>query len=232
MISRHLWLSLLMSASLFVVVFALAFSLASAAQAATWETHMDAGDKAYQQGNYIEAEKQVLAALKKAEAFGPQDPRLGIILNALADVYRSQGRYAEAKPLYKRALMIQEKTLGADDPLVATTLNNLAVLYDDQGRYAEAELLHKRALAIRQKAYGQTHPDVANSLHNLASLYQEQGKYAEAEVLYKQTLRTSEKALDADDPHLANTLGPGLALLQAGPVRRGEAALQAGLENS
>lgn len=112
MISRHLWLSLLMSASLFVVVFALAFSLASAAQAATWETHMDAGDKAYQQGNYIEAEKQVLAALKKAEAFGPQDPHLGIILNALADVYRSQGRYAEAKPLYKRALMIQEKTLG------------------------------------------------------------------------------------------------------------------------
>ena len=89
MISRHLWLPLLMSASLFVVVFALAFSLASAAQATTWEAHMDAGDEAYQQGNYIEAEKQVLTALKKAKAFGPQDRRLGIILNALADVYRS-----------------------------------------------------------------------------------------------------------------------------------------------
>ncbi len=66
MVSRRPWLSFLMSASLFVVVFALAFSLASAAQAATWEAHMDAGDKAYQQGNYAEAEKQVLAALKKA----------------------------------------------------------------------------------------------------------------------------------------------------------------------
>ena len=72
-----------------------------------------------------------------------------------------QGRYAEAEPLYKRALAIREKALGPDHPDVAKALNNLAVLYQKQGRYAEAEPLYKRALAIREKALGPDHPDVA-----------------------------------------------------------------------
>ncbi len=45
-------------------------------QGGRWETYMAAGDKAYQQGNYPEAEKQLEAAVKEAEGFGPQDPRL------------------------------------------------------------------------------------------------------------------------------------------------------------
>ena len=72
-------------------------------------------------------------------------------LNNLALLYDDQGRYAEAEPLYKRALAIDEKALGPDHPDVAQSLNNLAALYDDQGRYAEAEPLYKRALAIRRE---------------------------------------------------------------------------------
>ncbi len=34
------------------------------AQVEQWQSHMDAGDQAYQQGNYPEAEKQLVAALK------------------------------------------------------------------------------------------------------------------------------------------------------------------------
>ena len=96
-------------------------------------------------------------------------------LNNLAVLYTEQGRYAEAEPLYKRALAIDEKALGPDHPDVATALNNLAGLYDDQGRYAEAEPLYKRALAIREKALGPDHPDVAASLNNLAALYRRPG---------------------------------------------------------
>ena len=44
-------------------------------------------------------------------------------------VAQSQGRYAEAQPLYERSLAIWEQTLGADHPSVATSLNNLAGLY-------------------------------------------------------------------------------------------------------
>ena len=43
-----------------------------------------------------------------------------LALNNLAALYDNQGRYAEAEPLYKRALAIQEKALGPDHPDVAT----------------------------------------------------------------------------------------------------------------
>ncbi len=78
-------------------------------------------------------------------------------------LYKTQGHYALAEPLYKRALAIWEKALGPDHPAVATSLNNLGELYRAQGRYAQAEPLYKRALAIWEKALGPDHPSVATS---------------------------------------------------------------------
>jgi tetratricopeptide (TPR) repeat protein len=48
-------------------------------------------------------------------------------LNNLAALYDAQGRYAEAEPLYRRAVAIAEKALGPDHPRVGTALNNLAM---------------------------------------------------------------------------------------------------------
>ncbi len=96
-------------------------------------------------------------------------------------LYLPQGRYADAEPLYKRSLVIYEKTLGKDHPSVATTLNNLGGPYQDQGRYGEAEPLYKRSLAIDEKAFGPGHPHVATTLNTLAELYRDQGRYSEAE---------------------------------------------------
>jgi tetratricopeptide (TPR) repeat protein len=59
-------------------------------------------------------------------------------LNNLAELYRIQGQYPEAEPLYKRSLAIREKAQGADHPDVAESLNNLAELYRAQGQYAAA----------------------------------------------------------------------------------------------
>ncbi len=39
---------------------------------------------------------------------------MAINLNSLATVYQAQGRYAEAEPLYKRALVIVEKAIGPE----------------------------------------------------------------------------------------------------------------------
>ena len=54
-------------------------------------------------------------------------------LNNLAVLYHAQGKYAEAEPLYRRALGIREKALGPEHPDVATSLNNLAELYRPRG---------------------------------------------------------------------------------------------------
>ncbi len=112
---------------------------------------MAAGDKAYQQGNYPEAEKQLAAALKEAGGFGPQDPRLATSLNSLAELYHAQGRYAETEPLYKRALEIVEKALGPEHRHVARSLENYAVLLRATGRSDEAAKMEARAEAIRAK---------------------------------------------------------------------------------
>ncbi len=133
----------------------------TSAQGGLWETYMAAGDKEYQQGKYPEAEKQWAAALKVAERFGPEGPRLVTSLDRLATLYQAKGSYTEAEPLFKRALAIVEKALRPAHPRVAASLNNLAGLYHAQGRYAEAEPLYQRSLAILEKALGPEHPPVA-----------------------------------------------------------------------
>ncbi len=83
--------------------------VAASAQETRWDSIMAGAAKAYQQADYAEAEKLFLGALKEAEKFGDQDPRLATSLNNLALLYHNQGRYAQAEPLYQRALAVVEK---------------------------------------------------------------------------------------------------------------------------
>ena len=55
----------------------------------------------------------------------------------------TQGQYAEAEPLYKRALVIYEQALGPAHPSVATILNNLDGLYRATKREKEADALRR-----------------------------------------------------------------------------------------
>ncbi len=123
-------------------------------QANRWETYNDTGRAAYQQGNYPEAEKQWVAALEEAESFGPEDPRLPESVNNLAVLYQVIGQYAEAEPLYQRALAIWEKALGPEHLNVATSLENYANLLRKTGREEEAAELETRAQAIRAQQRG------------------------------------------------------------------------------
>ena len=173
MIARSRWW-------LVTILWVVLVSPQASAQGTAWERHMAAGVKAYQQGRYADAEKSFQAAVKEAEGFEPQDPRLATSLNNLAELYRYQGQYAKAESLYKRALSIWEKALGPEHPDVAQSLNNLGVLYLIQGKYAEAEPLHKRALAIREKALGPNHPHVSQSLDNYADLLRKMNRESEA----------------------------------------------------
>ena len=70
-----------------------------------------------------------MAALKVAERFGDGDPRLPVSLNNLAELYRAQGKYADAEPLHKRALSIRENHLGPEHRDAAESLSNLALVY-------------------------------------------------------------------------------------------------------
>ena len=158
--------------------------------------------------NYAEAERYY----KRAAV---NDDENTLYLDAHATILQTLGRYAEAEPLYRRALAIGEKRLGPDHPAVATSLNNLALLLKTQGKYVEAEPLYRRALAIGEKRLGPDHPAVATRLNNLAGLLQAQGKYVEAEPLFRRALAIDEKALGSEHPEFATDLNNLAGLLEA-----------------
>ena len=70
-------------------------------------------------------------------------------LNNLAEIYRVQGKYAQAEPLYKRSLKILEKALGKDHPHVANVCENMANRYRQIGKEDEVAILETRARKIR-----------------------------------------------------------------------------------
>ena len=95
---------------------------------------------------------------------------VAIRLNNLARLLQDTNRLAEAEPLMRRALAIDEKSYGPDHPNVAIHLNNLAQLLQDTNRLDEAQPLMRRALAIFEKSLGAGHPNTAIVRDNLAEL--------------------------------------------------------------
>jgi len=74
----------------------------------------------YRNGEYAEAVGVAEESVHVGEAtVGDESPALASSLNLLALLYDKQGRYADAEPLLKRALAINEKALGPDHPNVA-----------------------------------------------------------------------------------------------------------------
>jgi tetratricopeptide (TPR) repeat protein len=104
-----------------------------------------------------------------------------------------QGRYAEAEPLYRRALGIWEESLGPNHPNVAKGLSNLADFYHERGREPAAERLYMRAITILENALGPYHPDVARLNGGLAQVYRAEGRARKAEQI---EARYKNSALD------------------------------------
>lgn len=175
---------------------------AVSAEEVRWERYVKAGIAAHQQGDYKEAVRQTQFALKEAEDFGEEDPRVATTLHNLAEYFRLQDRYDEAESMHKRALTIRVNALGPVHPDVGESLHNLALVHKAQGRYDEAESTFERAIAIDEKALGREHLDVATDFDGLAGLYQAQGRYDEAEQMYERALSIKKKTLGPEHPQV------------------------------
>src|SRR5437763_1454867 len=82
------------------------------------------------QGKTAEAVRECEQALDTAQrVFGPEEPITTAVMTVLASLYQALHRYAEAEPLFRRCLEIQEAKKGRDHLDVAQPLNNLATLY-------------------------------------------------------------------------------------------------------
>jgi class 3 adenylate cyclase/tetratricopeptide (TPR) repeat protein len=128
------------------------------------------------------------------------------VLNGSGEYLYLRGRYAEARPMWERALAIREQALGPHNPDFAESLNNLGVLHNVTGRQAEARPLLEQAMAIWESALGADHPLVSLALQNLADLHREQGRYAESQSLFERAVAIAETAFGPDHPLVAAPL--------------------------
>jgi tetratricopeptide (TPR) repeat protein len=136
------------------------------------------------------------------------------LMNELGVFLTTKCMFAEAEPLCRRALAIDEVAYGLTHPTVAIALNNLAGLLWATNRLEEAEPLFRRALAIDEAAYGLTHSTVAIRLNNLAGLLWATNCLAEAEPLYRRALAIDEAAYGLTHPTVAIDLNNLAGLLR------------------
>src|SRR5688572_27618372 len=104
-----------LTTAVFVGFGLVACEVAATAQQATWERNLRTGNEFVSQGQYAQAERSYLSAIREAEKFGPDDQRLALALASLAMLYMNQGQTEKALPLAGRALAIRAgKEAGAD----------------------------------------------------------------------------------------------------------------------
>ncbi len=106
--------------------------------------------------------------------------------------YGAQGRYAEAEPLYKRALAIREKALGPDHPDVSYSALGLARLERARGRLDDAERWIDRAITVADRA-GVSPGDRFRLYNFRAALAWQDGRRGEALADLREALRLADE---------------------------------------
>ena len=175
------------------------------------------------QGRLREGAAACQAALERAEASLPHtDLLVAEALNALGVIYKFAGRFAEAEPLYRRALTIVAANGLDGGEHLATLLHNLGGLAHSRGDFAAGEPLARRSVELRERALGAGHPTVAADREAWGALLEGLGRLPEAERAYRDALGTFEATLGPDSLEAASSLAALASLLQTAG-RRDEA---------
>ena len=166
----------------------------------------------------------VLTALRdrfsRAEAPGVD---LAIVLDELGVVYRTLGKYEEAKESYTRAIRIADTIPGKPPVVLSRLLDNLASLYMDAGAtYPQVERLRRRALALRVDEVGPEGPGIPTLLANLGTVCMAQQRYEEADALFGRALAILTKAHGNQGVDIAGVLH-NMATLAVRRLRYSEA---------
>jgi tetratricopeptide (TPR) repeat protein len=113
-------------------------------------------------------------------------------LHSLGDLYKNQGKLAEAEAMYDRALQGCEEALGPKHTSTLETVHTLGDLYADQGRLAEAEAMYDRALQGYEEALGAklfpSYMPALNAMFTFGNLLVQTGRDDKAKIMYSRAL--------------------------------------------
>ena len=121
-------------------------------------------------------------------------------INARALVFKHQGKYDRAEPLYIENLEMQKSNFGESHELTLEALSKLANLYKSQDKYDKAIPLFVECLQKRKASLGEAHNDTILTTTSLADIYVASGKFEEAEPLLLDVVAKSKSLLGEVHP--------------------------------
>ncbi|MEM0961559.1 MAG: serine/threonine-protein kinase [Bacteroidota bacterium] len=132
------------------------------------------------------------------------------VLIELGRVEQDRGRPADAEPLFREALTLQQAALPADHPTLAEAHEMIGAAQQQQGRLAEAEPSFQEAYRVRRAALGDDHAQTQSARYNLAALHRDMGRFDDAVRTFRALTVWDREHLGPDHPYV------GYNLLQLG----------------
>jgi tetratricopeptide (TPR) repeat protein len=156
----------------------------------------------YELSSLLNTHDQLLEAERTLPA---DDPEVGALCLRLADLFETYERYADAEPLFKRALAIMEKNEGTDESM-AEILDRLAWVYVKQQKFDLAEAIYKKVLEMRISMFGADSQDIAVSYCNIGRLQCSRGDHTDGVIWLQKALPLAEKHLGSTHPQVADII--------------------------
>ena len=139
------------------------------------------------------------------------DHELAETLQKAAEYLCYRARYAQAEPLYQRALRIGKRALGPEHPQMAHPLCRLATSSMSKGSTSRPNHCFTTRCGSENKCWGQT-PRCSFHARTPGEALWKKGKYERAKPLYQRALHIRELANGAEHTEIAHLLND-LAIL-------------------
>lgn len=137
------------------------------------------------------------------DSLGPNHPSVANDLNGLAQLYISQQKFSEAKPLLERALSVYNGAYGSGNVLTINTKASLASIESRLNNYDTAARLYREALSNAQESLGPNSLETAKILNGMGYLNYQSGKYDTARSYYEWAIASTTRAAGGNSPLLA-----------------------------
>ncbi len=114
-------------------------------------------------------------------------------LNRLGELYREQGRYAQAQACFEESLALRQRLLGEEHRDTRISRANLGGMLRETGKLPEASFLHELLYEDCHRLLGPDHPDTLAARAALAATLAALGEYDRALALQEQVVEACQK---------------------------------------
>ena len=137
--------------------------------------------------------KPAITAMRKQLA--DQPAILAALQQTLAGMYRSMGRYSDARPLQESALAFRRRALGDEHPDTLASFFAMRYLLRLQGEIDAAESMLDEAYPVSCRCLGLDHPTTLDMLNLRGGILLMRGQLKEAEACWRETLERRRRVL-------------------------------------